>query len=155
VICHGNHAVQPPNDEMFGVGPKSTCTSCHPQGTPTHEKVREIKAALEELKTSLAEATDSLGRAERAGVEVTADRFALQTAQDRLIDIRVLVHSFDRERFLASANEGIAASKQGIVAGKRALDEIRTRRVGLGVSLIVIVAVIVGLTALVKEIEKP
>jgi Cytochrome c3 len=154
-ICHGNHAVQPPNDEMVGVGPKSTCTSCHPPGVPTHEKVREMAAALEGLKKSMAEATDLLGRAERAGVEVSADRFALQTAQDRLVDIRVLVHSFDLERFLVSSNEGLAASKQGIVAGRRALAEIRTRRVGLGISLIVIVAVMAGIAAKVREIEKP
>ena len=65
----------------------------------------------------------------------------------------MLVHSFDLERFLAAAKEGIVAADAGIAAGHRAEAELRLRRAGLGISLIVILAVIVALALKVREVE--
>ena len=153
MVCHDNHAVQPPKPEMLGVGPSSTCTGCHSPGDPKYDAASEMAAGATTLRERVATARDFLARAERAGMEVSADRFALQEAQNKLVEVRVLVHSFDKERFLAAAGEGTAAADAGIAAGQRAFRELRNRRLGLGVSLLVILAVITGLYLKLREIE--
>jgi len=154
VICHGNHAVLEPTQEMIGVGPESTCTSCHDAGEPGYVAAEKMGKDLARLRRDLAEATRVLDEAEAAGVEVGPDRFALQKSTDSLVEARVLVHSFDLERFNGVSSEGIKAAEDGVAAGRRAFAELRYRRMGLGLSLVVIVSVIIALALTVKRIEK-
>ena len=97
---------------------------------------------------------DRLDGAERAGVEVSSDRLALQQAHDAFVEARLLVQSFDLERFLAAASAGIAVADAGVAAGRRAEAELRLRLTGLGFALVVILAVIVALALKVRAIEK-
>jgi hypothetical protein len=155
MVCHDNHAVKPPTPDMLGVGPRSTCVGCHPPGEPQYAAAERMGANLERLRTGLDHARLLLERAERAGVEVSEDQFALQQAQDQVVEARVLVHSFDEERFQATVAAGTAVVEGGLLAGRRAFRELRERRIGLGVSLIVILAVMGGLALKVREIETP
>lgn len=153
MVCHDNHDVQAPTDDMLGVGPRSTCTACHDREDPPYADAERMSASLESLKARHAEAAGLLSRAERAGVEVSADQFALRKAQERIVEARVLAHSFDSDRFLAVTQEGLKVADQGLKAARRAFGEVRQRRLGLAVSLLVIVAVIVGLALKIREIE--
>jgi hypothetical protein len=154
MVCHSNHAVLPPRDEMLGIGKDSTCTGCHAEGEPGYKAAAKMAESIGHLKGRIGQAAGLLDRAERAGMEVGEDRFALQKAQDSLVESRVLAHSFDLSRFMTAATAGIAAADGGITAGQRLFTELRHRRVGLGLSLIVIVAVIVGLAFKVKELDR-
>ncbi len=154
MVCHGNHAVVKPADDMVGVGPSSTCTGCHAEGEPGWKAAAQMSESLAALAARLGTARELLDRAGRAGVEVGPDRFALQKAQDQLVESRVLVHGFDLERFSKIAGEGIAVAETGIAAGHRAFAEIRYRRLGLALSLVVIAAVIVSLSLKVRQIER-
>ena len=154
MVCHGNHAVLPPTDSMVGVGAASTCTGCHVEDDKGFKAAARMADSIHNLVERLQEANDRLDQAERAGVEVGPDRFALQKANDHLVEARVLVHSFDLERFLIAAKKGIAAADAGVAAGKRAAAELRSRRAGLGLSLLVIVAVIIALALKVREVER-
>lgn len=154
MVCHDNHAVQPPTDEMIGVGPKATCTSCHGPDDPPYHAAEAMAGSLQRLKERHAEAVDLLDRAERAGIEVSTDQVALRKAQDQIVELRVLAHSFDRDRYLGTAKAGIAAAEDGIVAGRRAFKELRRRRLGLAVSLVLILAVITALALKIREIER-
>jgi len=154
LVCHGNHAVLPPTDEMLGVGSKSTCTGCHVTGEPGYAAAVRMADSVERLKGKIAKARTLLDSAERAGMEVSEDRFALQKAQDSLVEARVLAHSFDLKRFLAAADPGIAVADAGIAAGHRVFGELRYRRTGLALSLVVIVAVIVALVLKAREIRR-
>jgi hypothetical protein len=155
MVCHDNHAVQAPTDEMIGVGPKSTCTTCHGPSDPPYRSAELMAASLERLKVRHAEASDLLARAGRAGIEVGADQVALQKASDQIVELRVLAHSFDRERYLAAAGAGLATVEVGVAAGERAFRELRQRRLGLAVSLVVIAAVIAGLLFKIRDMEGP
>jgi hypothetical protein len=153
VVCHDNHAVKPPTADMLGVGTRSTCVGCHPPGEPAYRAAEQMAQASARLRGSVEEASQLLDRAARAGMEVSADRFALQKASDKLVETRVLAHSFDRERYLAAADEGLQTAQGAIAAGRRAFRELRQRRAGLAVSLVVIAAVIAGLVLKVRDIE--
>ncbi|HXH28688.1 MAG TPA: hypothetical protein VNL37_06560, partial [Candidatus Polarisedimenticolia bacterium] len=154
MVCHGNHAVAKPTDDMLGVGPRSTCTGCHAESSPEYAAARTMSEALTKLTGHMDDARALLDQAEQAGVEVGPDRFKLKGAQDQLVEARVLVHSFDMERFMKAASDGIAVADDGVQAGHRAEAELRFRRVGLGLSLIVIIAVIVALSLKVREIDR-
>ena len=154
MVCHSNHAVLPPTDDMVGVGELSTCTGCHVEGEKGYKAAADMADHIRGLVARLHEADERLDRAERAGIEVSQDRFALQKARDDLVEAKVLIHSFDLERFLQAANEGIATADAGIAAGQHAAAELRLRRTGLGFSLIVILAVIIALTLTVRELER-
>lgn len=154
MVCHGNHAVLPPTDGMVGIGEASTCTGCHVEEDKGYKAAVLMADSIRHLTERLGEANERLDQAERAGVEVGPDRFALQKARDHLVEARVLVHSFDLERLLLAAKEGIASADAGVAAGDRAAAELRTRRAGLGLSLIIIVAVIIALALKVREIER-
>lgn len=154
VICHSNHAVKLPDPEMLGVGPKSTCTGCHDPGSSGYNAAGTMADALSTLRSRMSEAHELLSQAERAGVEVGPDQFALQGAQDNLIETRVLAHSFDLERFMKAANAGIAIADSGVEAGHRAFEELEFRRTGLALSLIVIAAVILALWLTLRRVER-
>ncbi len=152
-VCHDNHAVKPPGTHMLGTGPESTCVGCHVEGETGWIAAERMKTALEGIDARLAEAHELLERAERAGVEIGPDRFALHEADDSRVEARVLVHSFDLPRFEETAEKGLAIAEEGIAAGQRAFVELRTRRLGLGASLVVIVAVIIALAMTIRRIE--
>ena len=154
LVCHGNHAVKPPTDEMIGVGPGSTCTGCHGAGEAGYKAASLMAEDLRLLSGRLEEATGILERAERAGVEVGPDKFALQKAHDNLVESKVLVHSFDIERFSGVAEEGIKVAEEGIAAGRRAFEELRFRRIGLSLSLLIIASVIGALALVIRRIER-
>ncbi len=154
MVCHSNHAVLEPTDEMIGVGPRSSCTGCHPEGEPLYEVVGGMGEAIASLVGRLDQANELLDRAERAGMEVGPDRFAMQKGQDSLVEARVLAHSFDEERFLGVTSEGLAAANAGVEAGRRAFADLRFRRTGLAMSLIVIIAVIVALSLKIRQMER-
>ena len=153
MVCHDNHAVQVPADEMIGVGPKSTCTSCHRPGDAPYHAAEAMAASLGRLKARHEEAEGLLARAGRAGIEVGADQVALQKAKDQIVELRVLAHSFDSERYRAGANTGLAAADAGVEAGQRAFRELRQRRLGLAVSLVLIAVVVAGLLLKIREVE--
>jgi len=155
VVCHGNHAVLPPHDGMLGVGGESTCTGCHSEGEPGYAAAERMAESVGRLRKRLGEARELLDSAESKGMEVSEDRFALKKAQDSLVEARTLAaHSFDLERFLTAADAGIAAADAGVSAGRRAFAEVRFRRFGLALFLVVIVAVIIGLALKVRQMER-
>jgi hypothetical protein len=154
VTCHDNHAVHRPTDEMLGIGSKSVCTNCHGPEDKQFRSAEGMGRAIQGLSARLAEANGLLDRAERAGVEISADRFALLTGQNHLVEARVLVHAFDEKRFMAAVQEGMGSADTAVTAGERAFTELRQRRMGLAVSLVVIGGVIAGLVLKLKEIER-
>jgi hypothetical protein len=139
---------------MVGVGAKSTCTGCHAKGEAGYAAASQMADGIGGLTATIAEADRLLNEAERAGMEVSPDRFDLQQARDKLIEARVLVHSFDLDRFKGVAAEGLGTAEKGIAAGHRAFDELRFRRFGLALSFVVIAAVILALVLTIRRLER-
>ena len=154
LVCHGNHAVLPPTSEMIGVGPKSTCTPCHKPGEPAYEHSARMGEASRNLARRIEEAERGLRQAERKGMEVGPDLFALKSARDQLVDLRVLSHSFDVERYLGTAAEGLRIADQGVAAGESASRELQFRRKGLAASLLVLAAIIAALLLKIRQMER-
>ncbi len=152
--CHHNHDIQPTSVEMLGLGDKAVCTQCHAAGDKGGKAAVEMRALLDSLRREQDRAREILERAEHAGMEVSQARFDLNGATDALVKSRAAVHAFSLEALKKEAEPGLGISAKAYARGVRALDELKFRRTGLGVSLVIILALIVGLVLKIRQLER-
>jgi hypothetical protein len=92
-------------------------------------------------------------RAENAGMEVSNALFELEGVTTSLVSARAAVHSFDVNVVTAEVDEGLAIAAGVFASGEGALRELRFRRTGLVVFVMIIVALIVGLVMKIRQTE--
>ena len=154
VACHSNHGIRQPNDEMVGVGEKSVCSTCH--ATPEDQGYRtaqQMRAQIDGLAVSLNGAADILGKAERAGMEVSRPKFDLNEARDALTHARVLIHAFSTDEVDKVIQPGLEIAAKSQRAGEAALHEWGYRRKGLAASLFFILFLAILVYLKVRQME--
>jgi predicted CXXCH cytochrome family protein len=154
-LCHRNHEIRPPTDTLLGVGEGAICVSCHSADDPGGRAAAAMRGTIDALIGEIDSARIVLERAENSGVEVSAALASLNDAQSALIKTRTAVHAFDPEVVAREAEPGMEIAGEALVRGGEALDELRFRRIGLAVSVLIIGGLIVGLILKIKEIEHP
>ena len=98
--CHGNHEIHHPTDAMLGMQSGAVCLRCHEQGKfgATIAGAKTAAAAPRRPRTNSragsSTAQDTLGEAERLGMEVSQPQFTLRKASDALTNARSLIHTF-------------------------------------------------------------
>ncbi len=153
--CHGNHEVLHPTDELIGTGEGTTCSQCHEAGDACDRASAEIRGAINRYLAVIDEAREVLGRAERAGMEVSEPLFTLKKeGVSGLVETRALIHTFDAERLVARAEEGINVTSDALAAGHAALDELSYRRTGLVVSFVFILVLLAGLYLKIRQVDR-
>ena len=152
--CHDNHAIREPSDRMLGVGSDAVCSTCHAANDKGGQTAVEMRALIDSLASRSEKARALLGQAEHAGMEVSQAQFDLNAARDALVKARTAVHAFRVDAVKQEVEPGLAISDKAQGRGLRALDELRFRRKGLGVSLVIILAVIVGLVVKIRQIDR-
>ncbi len=152
--CHENHGIQPAGDHMLGLGDKAVCSTCHAAGDKGGKTATDMRALLDSLNAETQKAGAILLQAERAGMEVSQPQFDLNGAKDALVKARAAIHSFMVAPVKQEVDAGLAISTKAYARGVRAMEELRFRRVGLGVSLVVIVALIAGLVMKIRQVDQ-
>ena len=154
VTCHGNHGVQHPTDAMLTPGPKGVCSQCHQPGSPGDRGAREIVARFAGLASRIRDADSLLALADTRGMETEHIRESLRGARDEMTNVRSALHSFDMAKISGVLGEGEAHAARSETQARRALREWRDRRVGMALSLVVIL-VLIGLLALkIRSMER-
>ncbi len=138
ITCHGNHAINKPNDQLIGTTQGALCISCHTPGDKGFVAAGQMRSQIDKLIASLDKSNEILNRAERAGMEVSKPKFELKGAVDALTHARVLIHSSSTAEVDKVIGPGLEVSAKGYEAGTAALAERRFRREGLAVSLVFI-----------------
>jgi predicted CXXCH cytochrome family protein len=154
VACHNNHDINRPTDEMLGTGQESTCVSCHTEGDAGYLAAEKMRAGIDELAEHISQARQLLDRATNAGMEVSRPLFDLRDAEDKLINARVVVHSFSTGELEASVNPGLEIASRAHQEGRDALSDLQFRRKGLAASLIVIFLAVVAIYLKIRQIER-
>ncbi len=152
--CHENHAIKATSDEMLGLGDKAVCGTCHAADDKGGKTATEMRARIDALRTAHDGARALLLKAEHAGMEVSQATFDLKAAGDALVKARNAVHAFSADAVAKEAEPGLAVSAKALARGGRALEELAFRRKGLGVSVVVILALIVGLVLKIREVDR-
>jgi hypothetical protein len=153
VTCHSNHRIAHPSDAMIGTGARSVCTNCHTAGDSGYMAAEGMEHQLARLESSLKSADQILNRAESAGMEVSQARLEQDQAHDALTKARVTIHSFNPTKIDQEIQAAVSLTEKTHQEGLAALAERDYRRKGLGLSLLAIVAVVVGLRMFIKQVE--
>jgi hypothetical protein len=152
--CHDNHAIHEASDTMLGLGKEAVCATCHAASDPGGKTAVEMRGLIDSLAARNDKVRALLGQAEHAGMEVSQAQFDLNGAKDALIKARTAVHAFTIDAVKKETEPGLGISDKAYARGVRALDELRFRRRGLGVSLVIILAVIAGLVLKIRQVDR-
>jgi hypothetical protein len=152
--CHDNHAIKPAGVEMVGLTEGAACASCHTSDDAGGKAATGMRAALEALTREHARAAATLERAEHAGMEVSQARVDLTGANDALVKARVAVHAANPQAVTQEADIGLAIAAKAYARGLRALEDLKFRRQGLAVSLVIILGLIIGLILKIRELDR-
>lgn len=131
----------------------SACLTCHSPGDDCDQATERMYQSLVSLDRELREASALLHRAEVAGMEVSGPRIDLKSkGTTAAVEARALIHAFDPERVITRIEEGKAVAVESRTAAESALREIQTRRIGLAVSLILVVLVLLLLRSKIRRV---
>lgn len=95
--------------------------------------------------------------AQRGGVEVGHAGLELKQVLDRGIELQVLVHSFDASEdgpYREKAAEGLELAAGVLVKAREGLEELRFRRKGLAISLVLVALVLLGLYFKIRQVSR-
>jgi len=155
LACHGNHDIRHPSDILISIAPRSACRTCHEQGEPGYEAADQMYHLLSSLDNAIADSKMLLDQAARAGMEVSDGLFRLNDARDKLINARVVVHSFSTDTLREAIAPGVMVAEEARQGGVDALAELQFRRKWLVVSLGVIAIAVLSVYLKIREIERP
>ena len=152
--CHSNHDITPTNDGMLGIGANTICSTCHTANDTGGKTAMAMRESIDRLRTGYDAAHTILTNAEHDGMEVSQPLFDLDEAKTALIKARASIHGFNLDGVKAQVQPGLEIAQKARSRGLRALDEIRFRRKGLVVSVLIIMALIVGLVMKIRRVEQ-
>jgi predicted CXXCH cytochrome family protein len=152
--CHENHEIMEAKDEMLGLGEAAVCAGCHTAEDAGGKTAARMREQIDALRTEYDKAHAILLKAERAGMEVSQAAFESKGAQDALVKAQAAVHAFTVEAVKKEAEPGLAIAAKGYERGVEALEELQFRRKGLAVSTVIILALIGGLVAKIRQVDR-
>lgn len=154
--CHGNHEIVAATNELLGTAPEAVCSRCHsesdkPKGFQAAAVMRHLTDSLE---SSESHARGLIEDAEQKGMEVSEAKFKLRDARQSRLESRTMVHSFNEQKFRETIDKGLITA--AVVSGEAqaAIEEYFFRRVGLGVSTLIITVLAVSLYLFIRRLER-
>lgn len=149
--CHDNHEIHRASDEMLGLEGDAVCGTCHSAEDTGGERAATMRTLVDSLSRQMERADSILTRAENAGMEVSQAQVNLQDAGSALIQARTAVHAFSVDSVEAKVDDGLEIAGNAFGEGREALEELGFRRLGLGVSAILIMILIAALVMKIRE----
>ncbi len=153
--CHGNHAIELADDQLLGLGDRSTCAAsgCHSESDEGGRVAGRMLTLVDSLLREHHRSDSILLAAEHAGMPVGVPRFELAGVQNAIVGARAILHTANLDSLQAKIDEGLEAATAGYQAGEGAFAELGVRRLGLAVSAVVILALMLGLLVKIRELE--
>lgn len=153
--CHGNHEIVAATDELLGTAPEAVCSRCHsatdrPKGFAVAAIMRHLTDSLE---ASESEARALIEEAEQKGMEVGEPKFKLRDARQARLEARTMVHAFNEQKFRETIGKGLIAAAFVASEGRAAIEEYYFRRIGLGISTLIITVLAVSLYLFIRRLE--
>jgi hypothetical protein len=154
--CHGNHAISPATAQLIGTESGSVCIRCH---TPQEQNkgfqtAGVMRRQFDSLETGESTARGLVDEAEQKGMEIGEAKFRLRDARQARLEARTMVHSFDRDRFAVIVDKGLVTASSVSAEASGAIQEYYFRRIGLGVSTLIITIVGLSLYRFIRRIER-
>jgi predicted CXXCH cytochrome family protein len=152
--CHGNHYIVAATDSMLGTDANALCVQCHDAGTEGFAAASRMRSAIDSLKSSIDEAEEIVLEAEMKGVEGGQARFDLGAAKDNLTRVRSVIHTFDPAQAAEITSSGMRTAEQVQLTAQASLGDLKVRRIGLAMSLILVLIIAIALWRKIKQVDK-
>ncbi len=152
------HRPGPGGELLPGAPWRVRCNQCHDPNSPDNVGTQTASAFVDKfgrLSRATAAAERSLLKARRGGVETRGALTQIEAAIEADIQLQVLVHTFSADEsgdFSKKYEEGMKSADAGLDEGRSALGELKSRRLGLLVSLVFIGLTLVGLYAKIRQL---
>jgi len=150
VFCHSNHLIEKPTDKNLGVSDDAICIMCHAESDAGYTAARLMKEKIVDLDQKYSEAKKLIETAEVKGVEASEMRFDLIQVNDELINLRKLIHAFDYALYDSTASTAMAMAEKVYDEGENSMEEIKHRRSGFFIFLIMSAILLVALIYKIK-----
>ena len=152
--CHDNHQIFETSDEMLGLGEKAVCTKCHTAEDRGGKSAAAMRTMIDSLRGEHDKAHGILLKAAHAGMEVSQAQFELNDAKTALIKSRAAIHAFSVVAVKQEIDSGVQVSAKAYARGVKALEELGFRRKWLAASVVIMLALIVGLVVKIRQMER-
>jgi len=154
--CHSNHYIEEPKLHWVGTSDSSLCVRCHAADDGNHGFA--VAAAIYDMISKMNKTYDmaisKIDEADRKGMMVTDERFALNEVKQAIIQTATEFHSLDTLVVAATTHTGIASSEKIYESGRAKIDDYFFRRKGLGIATLLITILAIALYLKIRSIEK-
>jgi predicted CXXCH cytochrome family protein len=154
--CHGNHEIIAASDALLGTSKEAVCSRCHsPQENARgYAAAGEMRRLIDSLETLEGQARSVIADAEQKGMEVTEPKFKMREIRQARLESKTVIHSFDAGRVRETVSKGLAIASNVKLEGETAVDQYYFRRLGLGISTLVITVLAVALGLYIRRLER-
>ena len=152
--CHSNHEIVHPTDAWIGVGEKQVCGSCHSAGDAGASAAAAISGTLASATKAITAARGRVERVQRAGMLMDSADVKLEDAHQSYVMAQVEIHAASPSRVEENTKAVLADTGAAEKLAASAEAEIRYRRTGLFVSLVVIALAMVMLILKIRGMER-
>src|SRR5512139_553909 len=153
--CHSNHRILSPQDSWLKLGDEGVCGRCHRPEDRGGAAAIGMLAALELAVRTNDGAREQVTRAKRAGMLMEEADSELQRAHEEIITARTQVHTASVAAVAQHTEAAVKAGDRAVAAAQTAFKEIRARRAGLLVAVVLILLAIVAVVWMIRDIEQP
>lgn len=152
--CHSNHAILHPQDSWIGMGDKQLCASCHSAGDNGANAATLIGSALGQASSAETLTLARVQHVERAGMLMDEANVKLEDAHQAFVMAQLEIHTANVGRVEGQTKAVLAALAAADKSATAAEKEIRYRRTGLFVSLLVIALAMILLILKIRAMER-
>jgi len=154
--CHGNHEISPASKDLLGVSPDAVCARCHAldKNEKGYALAQVMRRMVDSLETMEAESKGLVDEAEQKGMEIGEAKFKLRDVRQARLETRTIVHSFDESKFRPVVGKGLTIAVSVSDEARGVIHEFFFRRLGLGVSTLIITTVGICLLVIIRRIDR-
>lgn len=153
VTCHSNHDIVPPSDTLLLARARTVCAQCHNASDPAGRQFLIMRTLIDSLLVVQAHSQQVLDQANNLGMDVSQAQFDLSDVTTALTKARTAIHTFRADSVAAQITAGVKISAKATKQGQAALAEHSYRRVGLAISVPIILGLAGALWLRLRIIE--
>ncbi len=151
--CHSNHYIKKTDDEMLNLK-NGICLNCHSIEDNGGKLMVHYYNNLTEIKNKLEEKREQAKSAESKGMYMEETFINLQSANEKLVKARTLIHTFQSEGFDSVLKEGFEILKKEQIEIEKSNKELFNRRKGLAIFSFIVLILAVLVILKIRQIEK-
>jgi predicted CXXCH cytochrome family protein len=154
--CHSNHEIIAATEKLLGGTPEAVCSRCHSerQNSKGYLAAKTMRGLIDSLDTEEMRAQKLVDEAEQKGMEISEAKFKLRDVRQARLQSRTMVHAFNEEKFNTIVESGLRTTVLIDEESSSAIHEYFFRRIGLGVSTMILTLLAASLYIYVKRLEK-